>query len=438
MRLLVVTSYFGPETSVGVLRINAFVRHWTASGHRVTVMTMPFSGQLPPDLAASPLVSVHQVAPWFIGRKGSPVAQSYSKEAAGWKRRILRAHHWIRRNFLCNYLDPRTLWWPRVALAVRALLRAGETFDAVVSTVPSYTAHSAAAVIKRMTPAITWVADYRDLWHGNPIFPGCAPVRLIERTHERIVLRGADLIVSINEDLVGELRELHGGSHRYLVISNGIEDAEFEAARQSVGHPRAHGSSLDILYTGSVLRGYQDPTPLFEAVRDLSRELDLDADALTVTFIGDHAALQDLTIVRDPLVSKHLRLLGRVARTEALRRQREAAFLLFLGSQPVSSSFGSTRGVMTGKVFEYLVAGTEVLAVGVTADMRVAELLRKAGVGEAYGRDAGRIKDRLRRALSGEVARVAPDFEYIGQFRRSLQARALVEGIEAARRAHTP
>jgi glycosyltransferase involved in cell wall biosynthesis len=433
MRILVVTSYFGPETSVGVLRINAFVRYWTAMGHSVTVITMPFTGELPAALEHNPALTVLQVRPWLIGGRQGGGVQTYSKGVTGWKRSLLRFQYWLKKNYLSNYLDPRLLWWPRAVLAARRLIRRGAAFDALVSTVPSYTAHSAAAVIKRCDPRMQWVADYRDLWYGNPIFPGCAPVRAFERWHERLVLSGADLIVSINAQLVADLRANHGSGRRYVVIPNGIEDAELDAARSAVGRERRRDAGISIVYAGSVLPGLQDPTPFFEAVRDVSRELNLDAESITVTFVGDHAALEDFPIVRDPVVARHLELRGKVPRAEALKLQRDADFLLFLGSQPVSSSFGSTRGVVSGKVFEYLIAGVEVMAVGVTDDMLVAELIRDAQVGEAYGRDAERMKSRLRRALEGEVGGVTPDFAYLEQFRRSLQAGALIEAIQAAR-----
>ncbi len=47
MNILVVSSYFGPETSVGVLRINAFVKYWAKLGHEIDVITMPYRGELP-------------------------------------------------------------------------------------------------------------------------------------------------------------------------------------------------------------------------------------------------------------------------------------------------------------------------------------------------------------------------------------------------------
>lgn len=429
MKILVISSYFGPETSVGVLRVNAFVKYWASMEHQITVLTMPFSGRLPEGLEGNPALSVQQVAPWLLGTRQSGGAQGYSKGTRGWKRSLLRFQYWLKKRYLCNYLDPRLLWWPRVVLHARDLLRSGARFDVVFSTVPSYTAHSAASAIKRLDSRMKWVADYRDLWFGNPIFPGCKPVRSLERTHERQMLSNADLIVSINDELIAELRANHGERRRYLVVPNGFEDSELDNVPQVAPPPRTQ-PGINVVYAGSILPGLQDPSPLFAAVRDLAEAGEIRPEDLSICFYGDYAVLDDFPLARDPLVAKHIKLCGKVARGEILAIQRSTDFLLFLGSRPVSTEFGSTRGVVSGKVFEYLISGTEIMAVGVTDDMLVAEMIERARAGQSYGQDVERIKERLRRALRGDVARVEPDVEYLGQFRRSVQAKALIEAIE--------
>lgn len=429
MKILVISSYFGPETSVGVLRINAFVKYWLGMGHEVVVLTMPFSGALPEGLAGNASLSVCQVAPWLLGTRQSGGAQGYSKGSRGWKRSLLRFQYWLKRRYLCNYLDPRILWWPRVVLQVRKMLRQGASFDTVFSTVPSYTAHSAASVIKRLDSRMKWVADYRDLWFGNPIFPGCGLVRLMERVHERLILANADMIVSINEELIAELRANHGGGRKYLVVPNGFEDAELDRCVHAQLPARAH-PGINIVYAGSILPGLQDPSPLFAAVRDMAVAGELRPEDLSICFYGDYAVLDDFPLARDPHVARHLKLCGKVSRSDILAIQRSTDFLLFLGSRPVSSRFGSTRGVVSGKVFEYLISGAEIMAVGVTDDMLVAEMIEHARAGSSYGQDAERIKERLRRALHGEIARMEPDMSYLDQFRRSVQAKVLINAIE--------
>lgn len=425
MKILIISSYFGPETSVGVLRVNAFANHWSRQGHDVHVLTMPFTGELPSGLRGNPRIHVQQIAPWLIRGGQAGGVQGYSKGVKGWRRALLSFQYWLKRRLLCNYLDPRVLWWPRAALVGRSLLRE-QHFDLLYSTVPSYTAHSAAALIKQANRQLFWVADYRDLWAGNPIFPGCAPVRAFERCHERKVLARADLICSINDPLLRELRDLHG-TRNYLDLPNGFEDQEIEVFQLApvVSLP----AKVNIVYAGSILPGLQNPTPLFLAIRQMVMEGQLLEGDLLISFYGDSAALSDFPIANDPLLTPFIKLCGRVPRQEALAVQKSAELLLFLGSKPVADGVGSTKGVVSGKIFEYLISGTEILAIGVTDDMLVAEMLRQAAVGHHYGNDVELIKKRLMTAIKGETQKVKPNMDYLNRFRRSVLAAALLDEV---------
>jgi hypothetical protein len=434
VKILIVSSYFGPETSVGVLRVNAFASHWSRMGHEVHVLTMPYSGALPEGLRGNPLVKVHQIAPWLIRGGQAGGVQGYSKGVRGVRKALLSFQYWFKRKLLSNYLDPRVLWWPRAALIGRRMLRE-ESFDLLYSTVPSYTAHSAAALVKQANKQLFWVADYRDLWSGNPIFPGCAPVRMFERWHERKVLTSADLICSINAPLLEELRALHG-SRDYLELPNGFEDREVDVFRDA--SQVALPAKVNIVYAGSILPGLQNPTPLLLAIRELAADGMIAEGDLALSFYGDYAALDDFPVARDPLVAPFVKLCGKVPRQDILAVQKSAEFLLFLGSQPVAKGVGSTKGVVSGKIFEYLISGTEVLAVGVTDDMLVADMLQQAGAGTHYAADVTKIKQRLLSALQGKTAKGQPNMDYLNQFRRSVQVAALLDQVRNLKGADRP
>jgi len=433
MRILVISSYFGPETSVGVLRVNAFVKYWARAGHEIHVVTMPFSGNLPEGLEKN--VCVFQVAPYLIGSRQSGDVQGYAKGASGTKKRIVDFQYWLKRRFLSNYLDPRILWWPKVAGFVREELLPANRYDVIFSTVPSYTAHSAAASVKAAARDTFWVADYRDLWSGSPIFPGCAPVRAFERWHERLVLKRADLIVSINEPLIDELRTLHGGD-RYFIVPNGFDDSEVDSYNGAVGGDAVSElvgirPKVLIVYAGSVLPGgYQDPTSLLKAIKELAGQGAISPGDIEVRFYGDHTALDQFDLARDPVVERFVTRLGKVPRMHILKIQKQADFLLFIGYKPIVQGVGSTSGVVSGKLFEYLISGTEVLAVRVTGDMIAAEMLVRSRSGDFYGDDVEKIKERLLRALrDGCVPKVVPDMAYLDQFRRSRLSQTLLDEV---------
>lgn len=430
MRILVISSYFGPETSVGVLRVNAFVKYWANLDHQIDVITMPYRGELPPGIKDNERIRVFQVSPFLIGGQQSSDSQGYAKGATGLKRKIVQFQYWLKRRFLCNYLDPRVLWWPRAAyVGIRQLKKTRP--QCIFSTVPSYTAHSVAAVIKAFDRKSVWVADYRDLWSGNPIFPGCAPIRFLERMHEKFVLRSADLIISINEPLVAELRVIHGGD-RFLTVPNGFDDGELEISERIEASVTKTGRKVTIVYAGSILPGLQDPTPLFQAIKELSEDGLLKQGELEIRFYGDYSALDDFPLASDQSVKSFVIRCGKVPRNEILAIQREADFLLFLGSKPVIAGIGSTTGVVSGKIFEYLISGTEVLAVRVTDDMIAAQMITQACAGDYYGNDVVKIKQRLLRAVhAGGAPKVIPNMSYLDQFKRSHQALKVIKKVEA-------
>ena len=424
MRILVISSYFGPETSVGVLRINAFVKYWARAGHHIDVVTMPFRGVLPKGIFDIEGVRVFSIAPFFISGHQSGDSQGYAKGAKGLKKQIVRFQYWLKREFLSNYLDPRVLWWPKVAWFIKNKLLPEVRYDFIFSTVPSYTAHSAAAVVKRFSRETFWVADYRDLWSGNPMFPGCTLVRFIEKAHEKLVLSKADLIVSINGPLVEELRAMHGGD-RYLVVPNGFDDSELEPTLDSsnlgIGDGDSSGKrAITIVYAGSILPGLQDPSPLLQAIYELAKETVICRGDLEERFYGDYSALDDFPLSKNPIVNSFISCCGKVSRQEILKIQKVADFLLFLRSKPVVAGVGSTTGVVSGKLFEYMISGTEIMAVRVTEDMIAAEMILLAHVGDFYGDDVKKIKQRITRAIQvGRVSKVSPDMSYLDQFKRS-------------------
>ena len=138
----------------------------------------------------------------------------------------------------------------------------------------------------------------------------------------------------------------------------------------------------------------------------------------------------EFDLARDPVVERFVTRLGKVPRMHILKIQKQADFLLFIGYKPIVQGVGSTSGVVSGKLFEYLISGTEVLAVRVTGDMIAAEMLVRSRSGDFYGDDVEKIKGRLLRALrDGCVPKVVPDMAYLDQFRRSRLSQTLLDEV---------
>lgn len=102
-----------------------------------------------------------------------------------------------------------------------------------------------------------------------------------------------------------------------------------------------------------------------------------------------------------PLVARYglaesVELLGKCPREESLHLQTTADVLLFLEKQ-----HEETRdGVLTGKLFEYLVTGRPIWAIGIDNTTTVGRLIEGGSAGVALGCDVDAIVKQLRLQLS--------------------------------------
>lgn len=422
MNILLICSYFGPETSMGVNRVNSFTRHWLGMECTIDVVTMPFNDELPSYLQGNNRLNIHQVTPFFMSPKKN--LQSFNEVQSPSMIRIRKLIYWLRRHIFSNYLDPRVFWWPKAAIKANHICQE-KKIDVVLSSVPSYTAHSIAAFVKKRNPSVLWVADYRDVWSGCPIFPGCMPVRAIQWRHERFILKHADIFLTINHNLENSLKKIHG-ERKYLIVPNGFEPTDHVT---STSLSKVKGKQITIVYTGTFFIDYYNPEPLFQALMDLILNQLIPETSINLIFYGDAKDIRNTETFQFLLEKNIIQLKGVTSRSVALKAQRDADLLLFLGATPLKSG-QDVVGVVSGKIFEYLTSGTEILAVGVTENMIVGEMIKLSGMGELYYCGVQKIKDRILDLYKNGPKKLIPNTSYLDNFNRAKQASFLLSQIK--------
>ena len=80
------------------------------------------------------------------------------------------------------------------------------------------------------------------------------------------------------------------------------------------------------------------------------------------------------------------------------------------------------HGVMTGKVFEYLVSPAPIWVIGGTLTSPVAQLVAEAGRGVAFAKDVERIRSAIRGLAEGRGRRCESNREMIASLSRTRQA----------------
>ncbi|HBY01228.1 MAG TPA: hypothetical protein DEG92_01565 [Rikenellaceae bacterium] len=195
-----------------------------------------------------------------------------------------------------------------------------------------------------------------------------APVVAIHKILEKSVVKSADAIVTVTETIGRELQEIRGsGVH---IITNGFDNADFLSETVPLDE------NFTITYTGLFVRT-QNPAELWNVLAERVNNNKVFAKDLKIRLIGhtDSAILED--IERNGL-GKNLEQLNYLPHTEVIKWQRSAQILLLSGGMEPES-----KGILTGKFFEYLAARRPILGFGPKGgDMDIA--LSECGAGEMF------------------------------------------------------
>jgi glycosyltransferase involved in cell wall biosynthesis len=132
--------------------------------------------------------------------------------------------------------------------------------------------------------------------------------------------------------------------------------------------------NLRITHAGD-FQGKRDPKPFLRALAESG------LDDVVARFAGGFRAA-DREFAESLGLGDRIELLGEVSRRRSLELQRDSEALLLL----IPESGGRGRGVLTGKIYEYLAAERPILA-AVPPDGAAAKLVRDTGAGVVVASD---------------------------------------------------
>ncbi|WP_428397803.1 glycosyltransferase [Marinobacter salarius] len=416
LNIVIVTYNWPPRNAIGTHRPYAWARHWSEAGADVTVLTakkQTFDEPLDLNLSTINGVNVIEVV---VGGSTRLVGKAFKFEFV--KRIAKKLKAWLGKGSFIE-VDPRLAW--RKAAESTAIRLAAET-DIVVSTFGPAASHLIGHDIKMANPSVIWVADYRDLWSQSHTGDITDRAR---NNHKEIELNTvgayADLLTAVSEDMIEKLTSLTG--KQSLLIPNGF-DIDDEALRSRLlRHISRPDGPFRIVYTGMIYEGHRDPTPLLDSLVRLHGANKLGAGEVTIDFYG---ARVDLVrrLAQNEQYSPFIRIMGHVNRNEALFAQLSADLLLLLESPAPEA-----RGVLTGKLFEYMAAGKPILCVGSRPEYEIGKVLQRTGTGRVFGPDEFQyLDDVLLETFSGKGMQdeYFPRIEEIVKFSRKRQSLELL------------
>lgn len=376
MKIALLAYYFPPDQSVGSIRPENWAR-WLSEEHDVTVVTPNLSNQVFADgdkpyrvlRPRSILLTLLEFANTIRKKMRNQVQSSSNPDVGIFKRSATGVF---------TYRMPclHDLWLFSSYAALSNLKP-----DIIIATNGPYINLVAAWIYVFLNKKTILWSDYRDLWTKNHTVTGVPGIRIFEKILESRILRSTRIVTSVSENLCNKFRD-DSIINVYLVYN-----APVYSIVKSY-HSDIH-SVTKICYAGTIYPGWRDPKDLFVRLRSMVESNEVYATQLQIIFAsrnaGNFFALADEFGVRDFIDFR-----GAVSREESLALQQQADILLLL-----ESNAPEARGVLTGKVFEYLMTDKPILLVGPGPESELYQLLQK--------HDRLFTLDDLERFLRGEM-----------------------------------
>jgi glycosyltransferase involved in cell wall biosynthesis len=429
MKILIVAAYFPPQNGIGGLRPYSWAKWWSRVGHSVTVLTtykkidssamfMDVSGFTVIDLPVTRFhsgVSIKDSTNVPVKFGGSDTTAIKGNPLVKMLKKLLIKFSLETGCFgTIRFPDFHDFWAKRAFEKIKS-----EKFDVVITTGGPYSVHRVGFDLKKLSPSIKWIVDWRDLWTQHHEFKGFFLFWPLEYFLERQFHKNANLIVTVSEPLKQMLEKTT--KTRVEVIYNGFD---FDDYNQITNNPRKNNGAFTIRFTGTYFRKFQDITPLFAAVSNLKKQGLLKPGDLSIEFLGGRGDLTD--IATDWQVAGFFVYLGYLPRVKALELQYDADALLFL-EEVLDRKY---QGVLTGKLFEYLYISKEIIAIGPHENTSACNLIQETRSGICFGNNIAKIEEYL---IDRIVKKIPPsqqkDTDKINFFNRKTQAEKLLEYV---------
>jgi hypothetical protein len=352
LKVLIITYYWPPAGGSGVQRWLKFVKYFRDFGIEPVVYTVEnpnypiIDSSLINDIPDG--IETLKQSIWepnsllsIFGKKKTESA-GFLNPNPSFFGKILQ---YIRANYFIP--DARKFWVkPSVNFLKKYLLE--NKIDVVITTGPPHSMHLIGLNLKKQLN-IKWIADFRDPWteidyfHQLPLSN-----KAIKKHHflEQEVLKNADKVLVVGNTMKENYSKF---SNNVVTITNGF-DGEISNLEVKLD------SKFTITHIG-LMNADRNPNMLWEVLAEIVSENNQFKSDFELHLIGK----VDATVVKG--ISKYklennVQLISYVEHNQVVEYQKKSQVLLLLLNDVPSS-----KSIITGKIFEYLMAKRPILAI---------------------------------------------------------------------------
>jgi glycosyltransferase involved in cell wall biosynthesis len=253
---------------------------------------------------------------------------------------------WIRGNFFIP--DARVSWVKPSVSYLKKYIRE-QQITTVITTGPPHSLHLIGLELQKQLN-IEWIADFRDPWTTIGYHKELMLTKKSAEKHkqlERKVLASATKIIVTSPTTRKEFEKIT--SKPITVITNGYDVENIE---------RTHlDEKFTLAHIGSFLSD-RNPRILWKALKELIKDDKAFAADFQLKLIGK-VSQEVLATIDEFNLTNYVISLGYISHLEAVKQQRKAQVLLLI---EIDSE--ETRGIIPGKIFEYMVSDRPIIAIG--------------------------------------------------------------------------
>ncbi len=392
-KILIITYYWPPAGGPGVQRWLKFAKYLPENGWTPVIYT--------PENPSYPLLDesllkdvpegleIVKTKIWEPYQLAEKLNKSNKKFKAGqfdvgsnqsWKSRL---SIWVRGNFFIP--DARVFWVKPSVKFLEQYLKENK-IDVVVTSGPPHSLHLIGLALKENFPDLKWIADFRDPWTEISYYKHLKLTKNSDRKHRQLeseVFRNADITLATSYTDAENFRK--NGANA-ICITNGFDETDAGSQSQKQTSDVYQQRKFTLSYIG-VLEQLRNPENLWKALDELVKTNPVFAENFMLKFAG---RIDDkiLNSIEQSALKNHIANLGYLSHDKAIDEMQTSDVLLITNFPNVSS-----KGIIPGKIFEYLATGKQIISFG-PDEADVAKILEETRAGKHFSyQDTETIKD---------------------------------------------
>lgn len=421
-KILFISAYAPPDDVIAAVRVGQWIKYLLRLGYKIELISAKNDFLYPQtsniyfndkNFQLHNIEFIPKIFKRLISNKNVKNSDKSKAKVGGLFKNFLR-----RLRPIFGQLDLYIFWiFPAIHKGRELLKR--ENFDYVISSFSPSASHIVASQLKKFSNSnqIEWIADFRDLWSDNPNTNNLT--KFIEARIESLVLKSASKIITVSENGLELLKNKYP-EKEIIIIENGFDPEEHPNWKQACSQLKHLNRPIIITYTGLISKKDRNPEILFITLARLLQEGHINRESIQINIFTQNYSECKKILNESALDNSIVTISSYIPRHLAIQKQKESDFLLLLESN-------NERGIgnLTGKVFEYIVSGVPIIAMGMHTKNLAKELVLSTGTG-IYCQDIESANKFFMSILENKkIYFYKPDIKKIESYSRSKQVERL-------------